>query len=142
MMKRVLFVVAAVSICALATGAQAEYPEKPIKLVVPFAAGGGSDSMARIFQRVIKDKDLLNGQPIVIVNVDGAGGMIGARQVKDAEPDGYTYLQIRVSLVNNQAMGSTDLGIEDFVSGAVTARGMTGAGHVIVGCHAHGSRRP
>jgi len=67
------------------------YPQRPIKVVVPFSAGGGSDTFVRILQRAIDEQQLLE-EPLVIVNVPGAGGTIGSRRVKDARPDGYTLL--------------------------------------------------
>jgi tripartite-type tricarboxylate transporter receptor subunit TctC len=64
-----------------------EYPTRPITLIVPYAAGGGNDVMARI----VADKmGLALGQPIVIENRGGAGGSIATRQVAKSEPDGYT----------------------------------------------------
>lgn len=69
--------------------AAAAYPDKPIRLVVPFPAGGGADVLARtIMQRV--EPDL--GQPIIIDNRPGAGGNVGAEIVARANPDGYTLL--------------------------------------------------
>jgi tripartite-type tricarboxylate transporter receptor subunit TctC len=69
--------------------AAAEYPERPIHLVVPFPPGGGADTLARtIMPRV----EVLLGKPIVIENRPGAGGNIGAEHVARAEPDGYTLL--------------------------------------------------
>jgi tripartite-type tricarboxylate transporter receptor subunit TctC len=49
------------------------YPGKPIKVIVPFAAGGGSDTFARVIQMAVRDHGLLS-QPLVIINVKGAGG--------------------------------------------------------------------
>jgi tripartite-type tricarboxylate transporter receptor subunit TctC len=64
-----------------------EYPLRPMTLIVPYAAGGGNDVMARI----VADKmSLALGQPIVIENRGGAGGSIATRQVAKSEPDGYT----------------------------------------------------
>lgn len=64
-----------------------EYPVRPVTLIVPYAAGGGNDVMARI----VADKmSLALGQPIVIENRGGAGGSIATRQVAKSEPDGYT----------------------------------------------------
>jgi tripartite-type tricarboxylate transporter receptor subunit TctC len=63
-----------------------EYPARPITLIVPYAAGGGNDVMARI----VADKmSLALGQPIVVENRGGAGGSIATRQVAKSEPDGY-----------------------------------------------------
>jgi tripartite-type tricarboxylate transporter receptor subunit TctC len=76
--------------CMLGAGAAAaDYPDQPIRLVVPFPAGGGADNLARmIMPRVEK----ILGQPIVIDNRPGAGGNVGAEIVAHAPPDGYTLL--------------------------------------------------
>src|SRR5664279_42938 len=67
----------------------AEYPDRPIKLVVPFPAGGGADNLARmIMPRVAQAL----GVPVVIENKPGAGGNVGAELVARAAPDGYTLL--------------------------------------------------
>jgi tripartite-type tricarboxylate transporter receptor subunit TctC len=69
--------------------AQSSYPDRPVRLVVPFPAGGGADNLARaIAPRAAQ----LLGQPIVIDNKPGAGGNIGAAEVARAAPDGYTIL--------------------------------------------------
>ncbi|MBV8406543.1 MAG: tripartite tricarboxylate transporter substrate binding protein [Alphaproteobacteria bacterium] len=67
----------------------AEYPAKPIKLVVPYAPGGGADGVARI---VAKKASEMLGQPIVVENKGGAGAILGTEVVARAEPDGYTLL--------------------------------------------------
>jgi tripartite-type tricarboxylate transporter receptor subunit TctC len=76
---------------ALATGAARaeDYPTHPIRLVVPYAAGGGADSVARIVAKRVGETI---GQPIVIENRGGAGSIIGAELVKKSSPDGYTLL--------------------------------------------------
>ncbi|HXN67081.1 MAG TPA: tripartite tricarboxylate transporter substrate binding protein [Bradyrhizobium sp.] len=75
----------------LATGAARaeDYPTHPIRLVVPYAAGGGADSVARIVAKRVGETI---GQPIVIENRGGAGSIIGAELVKKSSPDGYTLL--------------------------------------------------
>ena len=103
----------AIAVTATAGAAQAEWPVKPIKLVVPFGAGGGSDTSARIYQKAIQDNKILS-QPLTVINVPGAGGSIGARQVKDAKADGYTFLLIHVALLSRQAAGLIDFGYQDF----------------------------
>lgn len=69
--------------------AQADYPAKPITLVVPFAAGGPNDVMSRIVAEHMR-KHL--GQPVIVENVAGAGGTLGSARVSRAQPDGYTLL--------------------------------------------------
>jgi tripartite-type tricarboxylate transporter receptor subunit TctC len=81
--------VLALSICALAQPARAEYPERAIKMIVPFAAGGGTDVIARIIAQNLNSKW---GQPVVVENQPGASGAIGTRAVMKAPPDGYTLL--------------------------------------------------
>ena len=67
----------------------AQYPDKPIRLVVPFPAGGGADNLARIIMPRVAQA---LGKPIVIDNRPGAGGNVGAEIVARAAPDGYTLL--------------------------------------------------
>lgn len=84
---RVLTAVAALIFASPALAA--EYPDKPVRLVVPFPPGGGADNLARlIMPRVAQAL----GQPIVIENKPGAGGNVGAEFVARATPDGYTLL--------------------------------------------------
>jgi tripartite-type tricarboxylate transporter receptor subunit TctC len=72
-----------------ATAAFAEYPEKPVTIVVPFAAGGPTDKVARDLAEALRKP--LNAT-IIIENVGGAGGTLGAAKVAKAAPDGYTLL--------------------------------------------------
>ncbi|MCI5074091.1 tripartite tricarboxylate transporter substrate binding protein [Oricola sp.] len=92
-MLKKLFATALAAAALIATSASAQdYPSKPIKLIVPYGAGGGSDSLARAIQAAIEKYDLMP-EPLVIVNVDAGGGVVGAREGKNAKPDGYTFLQ-------------------------------------------------
>jgi len=94
-MKKLLVVVAAMA----AVGAQAQdYPSKPISIVVPFAAGGPTDRVARDLAEAMRKP--LGGVSIIIDNVAGAGSSIGSNKVAKAAPDGYTLL------VNHIAMGT------------------------------------
>ncbi len=69
--------------------AQATYPNRPITMVIPFAAGGPTDTVGRLIAQAMS-ADL--GQPVVVENVGGAGGTLGAQRVANARPDGYTIL--------------------------------------------------
>nr|WP_315479663.1 tripartite tricarboxylate transporter substrate-binding protein [uncultured Rhodoferax sp.] len=94
-MKKLLVVVAAMA----AVGAQAQdFPSKPISIVVPFAAGGPTDRVARDLAEAMRKP--LGGVSIIIDNVAGAGSSIGSNKVAKAAPDGYTLL------VNHIAMGT------------------------------------
>jgi tripartite-type tricarboxylate transporter receptor subunit TctC len=78
------------SMLTISTGwAQDDYPSRPIRLVVPYAAGGGTDILARQLTKKVGE---LLGQPIVVDNKPGAGTAIGAAEVAKASPDGYTLL--------------------------------------------------
>jgi tripartite-type tricarboxylate transporter receptor subunit TctC len=96
-----------------AAASAADFPTKPIKWIVPFNPGGGTDGTARILQKAIEGNHLLP-QPIGIVNIAGAGGSIGARQVKDAKPDGYTILHAHSALLIQGVNGMSDFGPLDF----------------------------
>jgi tripartite-type tricarboxylate transporter receptor subunit TctC len=72
------------------------YPDKPIKIIVPAAAGGPTDVPARIAQQILPSR---LGQPIVIENRPGAGGAIGAKAVATAAPDGYTLMAGNTSVL-------------------------------------------
>jgi tripartite-type tricarboxylate transporter receptor subunit TctC len=77
------------------------YPERPITVVVPFAAGGPADTAAKLVTEAMA-KDL--GQPIVIENVGGAGGSLGAARVAEAEADGYTLLFHNVGMATSETL--------------------------------------
>lgn len=94
-----------------ATSPAANYPTKPIQVIVPAAPGGDTDFNARLIgQYAGKHLD----KPLVIVNVSGAGGSTGTTRVKDATPDGYTVLFFHGSVLLNQVFGVTKYGIADF----------------------------
>jgi len=81
------FVVAAIAAFLSFSAAAQSYPSKPIRLIVPFAAGGGNDNIARLVGKRLTDSV---GQPLVIDNRPGAGGVLGAELAAKAAPDGYT----------------------------------------------------
>ncbi|SCK41230.1 Tripartite-type tricarboxylate transporter, receptor component TctC [Variovorax sp. HW608] len=90
----------AAALCGLAAVHAETYPSKPIRLVVPFAAGGATDVLAR----VIGEKMAASmGQPVIVDNKPGAAGIIGTDMVAKAAPDGYTIvLSLSNSLLTNQ----------------------------------------
>lgn len=79
----------ALTVFALVQPARAEYPDHPIRIIVPFAPGGGTDVLARIIAQNLNSKW---GQSVVVENQPGASGAIGSRYVMKAAPDGYTLL--------------------------------------------------
>ena len=85
--RDVLVIVAGLAASLLATAALAQYPAKPIRLIVPFAAGGGNDNIARLVGKQLSES---LGQQLVIDNRPGAGGVLGAELAAKAAPDGYT----------------------------------------------------
>src|SRR5689334_6335184 len=107
---------AAFILCAAAAGGAAAqtYPNRPVTLVVAFAPGGADDATARILQDPMQ-KAL--GQPIVVENVSGAGGMIAAAKVARADPDGYTILLHQDALAAGMTLypDRTFDAIKDFV---------------------------
>src|SRR6187402_3327126 len=89
-MQRRAALVLALALLGAGNGAlAADYPTKPIKIVVPYAPGGGADAVARIVARKVSDG---TGYHIVVENKGGAGAILGTEQVAKAEPDGYTLL--------------------------------------------------
>lgn len=85
---------------SLSSGYAQAYPNKSITLIVPFAAGGGTDSIARDLAKALSDA---LGQPVIVDNRGGGGGAIGAQMVAKAEPDGHTLLFITSTFVTHAA---------------------------------------
>lgn len=88
--KRALLATAVSSLALLCNSAAANaYPDKPIRMIVPYTAGGGSDMLARL---VAKELEVVLGQPIVVDNRGSAGGIVGQGAVARSAADGYTIL--------------------------------------------------
>ena len=103
--RRALLAAAALAaLSPLAVQAQA-FPDRPIRLLIPYAAGGSTDNMARVLQEPLQ-KAL--GQPVIIENKAGASGVIAAREVIRAKPDGYTLF-----FVNNGNLAVTPSVVKD-----------------------------
>ena len=98
-----IVVAATLFTCTLAVSpaVEAAYPDKPIRLIVPFPAGGNADIVARSISNELS-KNL--GQPVVIENRGGAGGVIGSEVVAKAPADGYTIMMVSASHVINPSM--------------------------------------
>jgi len=102
--------------------AQSDWPSRPVRLVVPFAAGGGIDLMARITAQRLTEQ---LGQQIVVENQGGGGGTIAAAAVARAAPDGYTFVFHSVSSAVVNAVVFTNLKydpVNDFVPVTIAAR--------------------
>src|SRR5215218_5321857 len=105
-MKRITRALAAVVAFACATVALAAYPERPVQLIVPWAAGGGTDATARIIGTLL-EKDL--GQPVTVVNRTGGSGVVGHAAIASAPPDGYTIGLATVEIGMMHWQGLTEL---------------------------------
>ena len=86
---------------AVMPASAAGYPERTVKIVVPFAAGGPTDVMARLIAQKLSDK---LGQPFIVENLAGAGGNIGTSNVARSTPDGYTILLVSSSYTVNPSL--------------------------------------
>ncbi len=108
-LSSVLAVAVATAIAGTASAQQ--YPDRPVKMIVPWAAGGDTDNIFRPFAAELQ-KHL--GQPVVIANVGGASGTVGAREAKAAPPDGYTLYAVHDYIHLVHYAGITDVKYTDF----------------------------
>jgi tripartite-type tricarboxylate transporter receptor subunit TctC len=88
------------------TAAAQTWPERPVTMVVPFPPGGGTDLLGRIVGKRLSD---VLGQPVIIENVGGAGGMLGSAKVVKSAPDGYTMVVGTTADAINQTLYKTPL---------------------------------
>jgi tripartite-type tricarboxylate transporter receptor subunit TctC len=98
-MQKFVLAAAAALVSSLAFAA---YPDKPITIVVPFAAGGPVDKVGRDLAETLRKS--LNNQTVIIENVGGAGGTLGASKVAKAAPDGYTLLLHHIAMATSPAL--------------------------------------
>jgi tripartite-type tricarboxylate transporter receptor subunit TctC len=103
--------VAAVALSALGAPAQAEYPERPITLIVPWGAGGGTDATGRILASMMEQE---LGVPVSVVNRTGGSGVVGHSAIATAPPDGYTLGVVTVEIGMMHWQGLTDLTYADY----------------------------
>ena len=90
---------------------EAAWPERPVTLIVPWAAGGGTDATGRIVAAMLEERI---GQPVNVVNRTGGGGVVGHTDIANAEPDGYTLGVITTELSMFHWVGTSPLTFEDF----------------------------
>ena len=102
---------AAVLLALTATVAQAEWPERPITLIVPWGAGGGTDATGRMIASLLQQE---LGQPVNVINRTGGSGVVGHSAIATAEPDGYTLGVVTVEIGMMHWAGLTDLSGEDY----------------------------
>lgn len=102
--KKSLLLLTGVAACVGFNATYAQYPDKPIRVIVPFPAGGGTDIVGRtVLNRLSEEL----GQPIVVDNRAGAGTQIGTQAVADALPDGYTLLYTSSAFSANPSLSDT-----------------------------------
>jgi tripartite-type tricarboxylate transporter receptor subunit TctC len=109
-MKKLTAIAAGLALFA-ASNSFAVYPDRPVKLVVPWAAGGDTDNIFRPFAPVMQKH---MGQTVVIANVGGASGTKGAKEVKDSPADGYTLYAVHDYIHSTYYAGVADVAYTDF----------------------------
>ncbi|MDP1952711.1 MAG: tripartite tricarboxylate transporter substrate binding protein [Betaproteobacteria bacterium] len=102
---------AGLALCAVAN-VQAAYPDRPIKMIVPWAAGGDTDNIFRPFAPAFQKA--LGGTTVVIANIGGASGTVGAREAKGSPPDGYTLYAVHDYNHSTYYTGMSDVNYTDF----------------------------
>ncbi|CAO1660484.1 Bug family tripartite tricarboxylate transporter substrate binding protein [Vreelandella maris] len=96
---------------AIASTAQADYPEQDIRLIIPYGPGGATDILFRL---ISQEAEKTLGESIVPVNMAGAGATLGSRNVKDADPDGYTLLGSHDTIALSKLAGTVDYSFDAF----------------------------
>lgn len=114
--RRLVLVAAVLGVLLPVSPAHAAYPEKPVSFVVPFPPGGRTDLTARLITQHLS-KHL--GQAAVVVNKPGAGGVLGAKEVAGAAPDGYTLGIFSTAVVTAQYTVPTPTDLRDYAAIAV-----------------------
>ncbi|HJZ42382.1 MAG TPA: tripartite tricarboxylate transporter substrate binding protein [Hyphomicrobiaceae bacterium] len=111
-MKRLIFLAAAALLFAsVGSPASAQYPDRAIKMIVPWAAGGDTDN---IFRPLAQQLQKHIGQTVVVANVTGASGTVGAREAKGSPADGYTIYAMHDYIHLVHYSGLTDISYKDF----------------------------
>jgi tripartite-type tricarboxylate transporter receptor subunit TctC len=122
-------IAAVVALAGVATGAVAQtYPQQPIRMIVPFAAGGGTDVLARVVAANLSEK---LKQQVVVENRGGAGSLVGTDAVAKAAPDGYTILYTSVAAAINPAVYRK----LPYAPGDLVAVAMAGSAPLVLAMH-------
>jgi len=104
---------------SISAPAFAEYPERPIEMIVPWGAGGGTDAVGRIFAQILQEE---LGKPVNVVNRTGGSGVVGHSAIANAKPDGYSIGVMTIEIDMMHWQGLTDLTYKDFdILGIVNA---------------------
>ena len=133
-----LFTGSLLALAALSTPAAAQYPNKPITIIVPFAAGGPTDVVARL---VGEHMSRTLGQSIIVENIGGAGGTLGMTRAAQAQPDGYTIAvgnmgtqsaapALYPNLKYDPAKSFAQVGIVNYTPQAIVAKKATAAANL------------
>lgn len=109
--NKTLLASTAVLLTAIAGPAFAEYPEKPITIIVPWAAGGGTDATARTIAKAMEEE---LGETVNVVNRTGGSGVVGHSAIANANPDGYTLGLVTGEINMMHWQGLTDLTYRDY----------------------------
>lgn len=107
-----IFLVITLLTVSFASLGQNDYPNRPIKLIVPWSPGGGSDTLMRI---TAKHAEKYLGASVAVVNKPGASGTVGLEEALKAEPDGYTLAMVHEGLPTAYQLDVTDINYDDFV---------------------------
>ena len=115
MYKRTLMSIAAALIGTTLFGMSAasaqSYPDRPIQMIVPWGAGGGTDAVGRVFASLLQEE---LGVPVNVVNRTGGSGVVGHSALANAAPDGYTIGVMTIEIDMMHWQGLTELTHEDF----------------------------
>ncbi len=96
---------------AFAAPAQADFPERPVEMIVPWSPGGGSDTLMRIVSNHVEPH---LGQPMPVINMPGVSGTRGLDEARERPADGYTVAQVHEGLLTSYHTGLTTVQLEDF----------------------------
>src|SRR3954452_23141199 len=100
-MRRTSFLAAALILAGTSAFAETNYPTRPITMIVPFAAGGPTDTVGRL---IAEPMTRALGQQVLVENAGGAGGTLGAARVAKADPDGYTVLMYHIGQATSSSL--------------------------------------